>query len=137
MNTIHSPNFFTELSRSSSFDLLLKYGPRPDVRILINPKNLRISESRNRGLRESPVEWAQFLDDDVKPDAALYNAERCIRQHPNASGFIRTTLVPRADTVATAAIHLAGVGYFWDIARKMQDHTDLPWGRDSEPYRAT
>ncbi|KAG8882162.1 hypothetical protein FRB98_003909, partial [Tulasnella sp. 332] len=100
--------------------------------------NLSISESRNRGLRESSVEWAQFLDDDLKPNAAPpYNAERCIRQHPNASEPVGTTLVPRADTVATTVIHLAEVAYFWDIARKMQDHTDLPWGRDSEPYRAT
>ncbi|KAG8859103.1 hypothetical protein FRB96_004673 [Tulasnella sp. 330] len=116
----HSPNIT---------DLLLKYGARPDVRIRINTRNLGASESRNRGLRESSAEWAQFLDDDVEPDAALlHNAERYIRQHPDAAGFVGTTLFPCADSVATAAIHLAGVTYFWDIAQKFQDHTDLPWG---------
>ncbi|KAG8844058.1 hypothetical protein FRB96_003291, partial [Tulasnella sp. 330] len=100
--------------------------------------NLGASESRNWGLRESSAEGAQFLGHDVELDAALlHNAEGCIRQHPNASGFVGTTLVPRADMVATAAIHLAGVTYVWDIARKMPDHTDLPRGRDSEPCRAT
>ncbi|KAG8888581.1 hypothetical protein FRB98_007345 [Tulasnella sp. 332] len=111
------------------YHLLLKYGARPDVRIRINTRNLGASESRNRGLRESSAEWAQFLDDDVEPDAALlHNAERYIRQHPDAAGFVGTTLFPCADSVATAAIHLAGVTYFWDIAQKFQDHTDLPWG---------
>ncbi|KAG9014685.1 hypothetical protein FRB94_010532 [Tulasnella sp. JGI-2019a] len=116
----HSPNII---------ELLAKYGARPDVRIRVNVRNLGASESRNRGMRESSAEWVHFLDDDVEPDSALLkNAERYIRQHPDAAGFIGATLFPCAETVATAAIYLASVTYFWDIAKKMKDHRDLPWG---------
>jgi len=106
------------------------YAHRPDVRIRINTSNLGASASRNRGLKESAADWILFLDDDVTPQAdILVEAEKVIRSHPHAAGFIGNTLFPVASTVFTNAVHLAGVTYFWDIATKMsQNESDMPWG---------
>ncbi|KZT12678.1 glycosyltransferase family 2 protein [Laetiporus sulphureus 93-53] len=110
-------------------ELVRRYGSRPDVRIRVNAANLGASASRNRGLRESAAEFVLFLDDDVTPkENILIEAEKVIRAHPEAAGFVGNALFPVADTIATAAIHLAGVTYFWDIASKRADDTDLPWG---------
>ncbi|KAI1785327.1 NAD-dependent epimerase/dehydratase [Ganoderma leucocontextum] len=107
--------------------LMQKYGHRPDVRIRANDKNLGASASRNRGLQESAAEWVHFLDDDVTPDAnLLVEAEKAIREHPTAAGFVGNAQFPPADTIFTAAVHLAGVTYFWDIAKKIPH--DVPWG---------
>lgn len=108
-------------------DLTQKYGSRPDVRIRVNAQNLGASASRNRGLRESAAEWVVFLDDDVMPDDnLLLEAEKAIRAHPQAAGFVGNAQFPIADSVFTAAVHLAGVTYFWDIAEKIEE--DVPWG---------
>lgn len=108
-------------------ELLEKYGRRPDVRIRINAKNLGASASRNRGLQESAAEWVHFLDDDVTPESGLLvEAENAIRAHPDAAGFVGSAYFPSADTIFTAAVHLAGVTFFWDIAEKISE--DVPWG---------
>ncbi|KAL0564362.1 hypothetical protein V5O48_017684, partial [Marasmius crinis-equi] len=108
-------------------ELQQKYGARPDVRIRVNTSNLGASATRNRGLDESAAEWVFFLDDDVVPDPdILIEAEDVIRDNPDAAGFIGTTLFPPANTVFKTAVHLAGVTYFWDVARKLND--DIPWG---------
>ena len=107
--------------------LLQKYSHRADVRIRVNPNNLGASASRNKGLEESFAEWVHFLDDDVTPDAdILVEAEKAIRAHPNAAGFVCNAKFPSADTMFTAAVHLSGVTYFWDIAEKIS--RDVPWG---------
>ncbi|KAI0352760.1 NAD-dependent epimerase/dehydratase [Trametes cingulata] len=108
-------------------ELVQKYGDRPDVRIRVNAENLGASASRNRGLQESAAEWVHFLDDDVTPEEdLLVEAERAIRAHPKAAGFVGNARFPSADSVFTAAVHLAGVTYFWDIAEKIEE--DVPWG---------
>ncbi|CCM03967.1 uncharacterized protein FIBRA_06123 [Fibroporia radiculosa] len=110
-------------------ELMDRYAHRPDVRIRVNPVNSGASASRNRGLQESSAEWALFLDDDVTPEQnILVEAEKAIRSNPAAAGFVGNAQFPVADTIATAAIHLAGVTYFWDIAKKRADDPDLPWG---------
>ncbi|KAI0030632.1 glycosyltransferase family 2 protein [Vararia minispora EC-137] len=106
-----------------------RFGLRPDVRIRVNAQNLGASLSRNRGLRESAAEWTFFLDDDVQPAPdLLIEAERAIRAAPDAAGFIGSVYFPSAATILTAAIYLAGVLYFWDIASKWGPSTDVPWG---------
>ncbi|KAF8590760.1 glycosyltransferase family 2 protein [Ramaria rubella] len=108
-------------------ELEREYGARPDIRIRVNSSNLGASASRNRGMTESAAEWAYFLDDDVTPHPdLLIEAEKVIRSYPEAAGFVGNAQFPRADSVFTAAVHLAGVTYFWDIATKFQE--DLPWG---------
>ncbi|KAI0829281.1 NAD-dependent epimerase/dehydratase [Trametes gibbosa] len=108
-------------------DLMQKYGHRVDIRIRVNARNVGASASRNRGLQESAAEWALFLDDDVLPDDnILLEAEKYIRAHPQAAGFVGNAQFPPATSVFTTAVHLAGVTYFWDIAEKMEK--DLPWG---------
>ncbi|EKM59541.1 glycosyltransferase family 2 protein [Phanerochaete carnosa HHB-10118-sp] len=110
-------------------ELKAKYEHRLDVRIRINKKNLGASASRNRGLSESAAEWVLFLDDDVTPEQdILVQLEKCIRAHPNAAGFVGNAKFPLARTIFTTAVHLAGVTYFWDIASKMSDSEDVPWG---------
>ncbi|KAL6297980.1 glycosyltransferase family 2 protein [Sparassis latifolia] len=118
--------------RSPNISQLDEYSGRPDVRIRINDVNRGASASRNRGMKESAAEWILFLDDDVKPEPnILYKAEEIIRAHPSAAGFVGNSQFPSADTIYTAAVHLAGVTYFWDIATKAGDMAmacDLPWG---------
>lgn len=104
-----------------------RYAHRPDVRIRVNKENLGASASRNRGLSESAAEYVHFLDDDVSPNPdLLVEAERIIRAHSDAAGFVGNSLFPRAVNAFTTSVHLAGVTYFWDIARKIED--DVPWG---------
>ena len=108
-------------------ELEKQYSHRSDVRIRVNAENLGASASRNRGLMESAAEWVHFLDDDVYPQPdLLIEAEKIIRAHPESAGFIGNVRFPSADNVFTAALHLAGVIYFWDIATKIA--TDVPWG---------
>jgi len=105
-----------------------RHGHRADVRIRVNNANVGASASRNRGLDESAGEWAHFLDDDVLPAPDLLEqAEKVIRAHPDAAGFICNCHFPEAATIFTCALHLAGVTYFWDIASKMAEE-DIPWG---------
>ncbi|KAF8311705.1 glycosyltransferase family 2 protein [Clavulina sp. PMI_390] len=107
--------------------LLSEYSHRPDIRIRINSQNSGASTSRNRGLRESAAEWVLFLDDDVQPSPdILIRLEEVIRKHHNAAGFVGTSNFPPADTIFTAALHLSGVTYFWDIATKWDG--SIPWG---------
>ena len=111
------------------FELEAKFGSRPDVRIRTNDKNLGASASRNRGMKESAAEWIIFLDDDIMPQPdLLVEAEKVIRANRDAVGFIGNSQFPPADSIFTTAVHLAGVTYFWDIAKKMPTETDMPWG---------
>ncbi|ETW75002.1 hypothetical protein HETIRDRAFT_431166 [Heterobasidion irregulare TC 32-1] len=104
-----------------------RFAHRPDVRIRINEENLGASASRNRGIAESSAEWIYSLDDDVLPNSyLLIEAERSMRAHPDAAGFVGNMQFPVAESVFTTAVHLAGVTYFWDIATKMDE--DVPWG---------
>ncbi|KAF9020736.1 glycosyltransferase family 2 protein [Hymenopellis radicata] len=103
------------------------YGHLPNVRIRTHSANLGASASRNRGLQESAAEWVLFLDDDIQPEPdLLLKAEKYVRAHPEAAGFVGNVFFPKADTIYTSAIHLSGVTYFWNIAEKI--HSDLPWG---------
>ncbi|KAJ3857235.1 NAD-dependent epimerase/dehydratase [Lentinula lateritia] len=96
-----------------------RHGHRPDVRIRVNSVNSGASYSRNRGMQESAADWVHFLDDDI-PNIYI------IRNNPNAAGFVGNTFFPPANSIFTAALHLSGVTYFWDIADKIS--TDVPWG---------
>ena len=108
-------------------ELNAKYAHRPEVRIRINKENLGASASRNRGMQESSADWVHFLDDDIHPRSdLLVEAEKVIRAHPKAAGFVGNALFPTADSVFTTAVHLAGVTFFWDIANKID--SDVPWG---------
>ncbi|RXW19812.1 hypothetical protein EST38_g6028 [Candolleomyces aberdarensis] len=104
------------------------FGHRVDVRIRANKSNLGASASRNRGLtQESSADWVHFLDDDIVPSQdLLFEVEKVIRRYPNAAGFVGNCKFPVASTIFQAAVHLAGVTYFWDIAEKIE--SDVPWG---------
>ena len=80
-------------------EFLQKYAHRPDIRIRINASNLGASAARNRGMRESAAEWVHFLDDDVTPRSdILIEAEKAIRAHPRAAGFVGKALFPQRRT---------------------------------------
>ena len=111
----------------SASELERQYGKRPDVRIRRNATNIGASGSRNRGMEESAADWIIFLDDDIIAQAdLLVEAEKVIREHPTAAGFVGKSLFPQSQTIFTTAVRIAGVAFFWDIATKMKD--DLPWG---------
>lgn len=94
-----------------------------------NRENLGASEARNRGIQESCAEWILFLDVDIIPDDNILHAY-CLKilEHPYASGFIGSTRLPIATNSRQAAIVLAQLTYFWNIAEKFPDQTELPWG---------
>ncbi|KAF8622022.1 hypothetical protein AX15_007312 [Amanita polypyramis BW_CC] len=110
-----------------AYELESKYGRRPDIRIRRNAYNIGASGSRNRGIDESAADWIIFLDDDIAPRSDLFiEAEKAIRENPTAAGFVGNSLFPKSGTIFTAAIRIAGVAFFWDIATKI--HDDVPWG---------
>ncbi|KAG9314953.1 glycosyltransferase family 2 protein [Chiua virens] len=110
-------------------ELETRFASRSDIRIHVNDKNLGASASRNRGMKESAAEWIIFLDDDVTPQPdVLVETEKVIRANPDAVGFVGNAKFPPADLVFTTAAHLSGVTFFWDIAEKMPEETDMPWG---------
>lgn len=107
--------------------LQTEFSHRSDVRIRVNNTNQGVSATRNRGLSESAAEWVLFLDDDVQPSAdILIQLERAIRANPQTAGLVGSSMFPPADHVFTAAVHLSGVTYFWDIANKLEGR--IPWG---------
>ncbi|KIY53636.1 glycosyltransferase family 2 protein [Fistulina hepatica ATCC 64428] len=110
--------------------LRAKYEHRTDVRIRVNQQNMGASASRNRGLAESAAEWVLFLDDDVMPEPdLLVNLEKSARKYPQVAGFVGDTRFPDADTIFKAAVHFAGVTYFWSIAASCANFADdIPWG---------
>lgn len=76
---------------------------------------------------ESSADWIAFLDDDIVPHLdLLIEAEKAIRKHPTAAGFVGNAQFPPSDTIFTTAVRIAGVTFFWDIATKISD--DVPWG---------
>lgn len=106
-----------------------KHATNPFIRIRGNANNIGASESRNKGILESCAEWILFLDDDVIPDETiLYAYCSKILEHPWASGFIGPTYLPIAKNSRQAAVVLAQLTYFWDIATKFPEETNLPWG---------
>lgn len=110
-------------------ELQNKYSKRVDVRIRVNKTSLGASASRNRGMEESAADWIHFLDDDVVPNPDLLEqAEKAIRSEPQAAGFVGKSVFPVADSIFTAAVHLAGVTYFWGIAADKNLAEDVPWG---------
>ncbi|KAJ4472010.1 nucleotide-diphospho-sugar transferase [Lentinula aciculospora] len=104
-----------------------RHAHRPDARIRVNSVNSGASYSRNRRMEESAADWVYFLDDDIIPSPdLLLQAERIIRSNLNAVGFVGNTFFPPANTIFTAALHLSGVIFFWNIASKIP--TDIHWG---------
>jgi hypothetical protein len=71
-----------------------------------------------------------FLDDDVAPAPDLLRAaEYTIRAASGAAGFVGAVRFPRAESVRTACVALAGVLFFWGIAdRWTEEDGDVPWG---------
>ena len=101
----------------------------PMVRIRTNDANIGAGPSRNRGLAESAADWVLFLDDDVVPDPDILAAyAAAIRLHPRATGFVGHSRLPPPTNSRQAGVHLAGVAFFWGIARANPQHTELPWG---------
>ena len=108
-------------------ELRMRYAHRPDVRILVNETNLGAPATRNRGFEESAADWIHFLDDDLVPDQdILLQVEKVIREHPNAPGFVGNSRFPCADSIATTALHIAGVTHFWSVATRIP--SNVPWG---------
>jgi hypothetical protein len=99
----------------------------PMVRLRTNASNIGAGLSRNRGLTESAADWVLFLDDDVLPDPELLEScANSICAHPNATGFIGFTELPQPVNARQAAVHMAGVAFFWSAARTYPHELELP-----------
>lgn len=109
--------------------LQAKHRDNPMVRIRTNAVNLGAGLTRNRGFAESAADWVLFLDDDVVPDAGIIEAYAdAIRAHPRATGFIGHSVLPPPSNARQAGVHIAGVAFFWGVAKVNPTHTELPWG---------
>ncbi|PPQ96581.1 LOW QUALITY PROTEIN: hypothetical protein CVT26_006310, partial [Gymnopilus dilepis] len=103
----------------SSLNSNLNAHTNVDIRLLVNPSNLGAPASRNTA---STSTWVHFLDDDVLPSPTLLlEAERAIRELPEAAGF-------GADGVFSTAVRMTGLVGFWDLAEKLGEGEEMPWG---------
>jgi nucleoside-diphosphate-sugar epimerase len=106
-----------------------RHRENPFVRLRTNAANLGASASRNRGFAESAADWVLFLDDDVVPQPDILHAyASAIRAHPRATGFVGLSRLPPPATARQAAVHMAGVAFFWGVAAASPAATELPWG---------
>ena len=110
--------------------LCSRYGADARVRLRQTPCNSGASAARNRALAESAAQWVIFLDDDVRPDAALIERYvAAIRAHGDAAcGFVGNTAFPPPATPRQRALHVAGVAFFWGIAAVKGTAAAVPWG---------
>lgn len=105
------------------------HADNPMVRIRTNDANRGAGPTRNHGLAESAADWVLFLDDDVVPDEGILAAyAAAIRAHPRATGFVGLSQLPPPSSARQAGVHLAGIAFFWGIARANPRQTELPWG---------
>lgn len=101
----------------------------PMVRVRVNHENLGAGPTRNRALVESAADWVLFLDDDVLPDEDLLaHYASAILSHPNATGFVGLSELPRPTSARQAGVCLSGVSFFWEAARTFPTELELPWG---------
>ncbi|KAF8748014.1 GDP-mannose 4,6 dehydratase [Rhizoctonia solani] len=90
---LHAPR----VEQKMSLDVIV---PSYRVELETSPEDIRsqAESDLNRGLTESSAEWVAFLDDDVDPSPNyLVAAEKYIRQHPNAAGFVGNAISPEQD----------------------------------------
>lgn len=98
-------------------DLEKEMGGR--LRVRKHMTNMGASQSRNSGMAESAADWILMLDDDVIPSRQILNAyaEAILKFGDETDGFVGCTVLPVDHRLASTGIHLAGITYFWDIAR--------------------
>jgi len=113
---------------------------RRRVRVRVNDRNVGVSASRNRGLREATAPHVLFLDDDVIPDAGLLHAyadalaASAADAPPSAArggappprrAFAGLVRFPPATTAFAAALVVTRLVYFFGAAA---DSPTVPWG---------
>ena len=119
----------TSLPALQSLVASLSSHPDSDFRVLVNSTNIGAPASRNAGLSASTAPWVHFLDDDVLPSPSLLvEAEKAIRAHPEAAGFVGVTKLPKAEGVFGTAVGMTGMVGFWDLAEKLAEEVEMPWG---------
>lgn len=110
--------------------------PAKPALVLVNPTNMGVTRSRNRGIAASGAEWIVLQDDDVVPDAALLKAySEAIARHaapaPAAAeeegagagearpvvGFCGMIHFPEPYNIFTAALRMSGVTNAFEIAQ--------------------
>ncbi|PPQ96579.1 hypothetical protein CVT26_006308 [Gymnopilus dilepis] len=119
----------TSLPALQSLVASLSSHPDSAFRVLVNSTNIGAPASRNAGLSASTAPWVHFLDDDVLPSPALLvEAEKAIRAHPEAAGFVGVTKLPKAEGVFGTAVGMTGMVGFWDLAERLAEEVEMPWG---------
>ena len=110
--------------------LWARYGADCRVRLRLQPRNCGASAARNRCLAESSAQWVIWLDDDVRPDKGLVQAYvgAIVASGGSAAGFVGDTSFPAPETPRQAAMHVAGVAFFWGIAALCSAQDEVAWG---------
>ena len=102
--------------------------PRTSVRVVVNETNRGSAFSRTRGFFESWADYVLFLDDDVQPkEDILTEYAKAIVSHPDASGFVGTSLIPEPGEgeYFRMAVKLCYITDWWTIAQRV---SNPPWG---------
>lgn len=94
--------------------------------LVINPKNLGASATRNKGIESGAGNWILFLDDDIKVDPNLLKVyANAIEQNQDEIGFIGLVTLPPVETPFTRAILASGSAGIFNIA---ETSSHFAWG---------
>lgn len=110
---------------------------RNRVRVRVQPRNMGVSEARNRGIRESSAQWILFMDDDVTPSSTTISTyATAIRSFgAQAAGFVGPTKFPPPKNIRCAAVQASYLTYFWELPARspmaspaLPEQSTVPWG---------
>jgi glycosyltransferase involved in cell wall biosynthesis len=89
-----------------------------EIHLIVNPKNMGFSTTRNIGLDAGSSEWILFLDDDIVPhEDLLFVYAEAIQQKKDSIGFIGVTEMPPPFNVVTRALEIQGVNTHFKSAK--------------------
>lgn len=95
------------------------------IKLIINPRNLGVSATRNAGIRAGSGHWVLLLDDDITPEENLLIAyAAAIGKKKDAIGFAGITRFPPPVNAVTRALHITGETAAFTAAAS---HATLPW----------
>lgn len=88
------------------------------IKLIINPRNLGPSETRNIGIRAGNGHWLLLLDDDIEPSSNLLQAYvNAIEKSEEAIGFVGITDFPEPMNAVTEAMKINGTTGHFNMAR--------------------
>ena len=96
------------------------------ISLLVNPKNLGVAQTRNKGIEAGTGDWILFLDDDIEAESdLLIHYVNAVLEYPGENGFIGYVQFPPANTSFTKAIVASGSMDIFSVALRKKH---FAWG---------